>query len=171
MLSGCCCPESSVPRWPWMWISITSVWQPLLARLTDQRHFFRLLRWDHLGSNPFLRWRIVSLSTCALLRVSLYTTSLSVHHFVSCISVNHYKSFMRIKDLVIWAQSLYFRIVKTLHSYSRVLASPKYLSNNHVRHKRGLIHRDRESSVIRPLLYLQATTAGYGRKSLWLQSD
>ena len=30
------------------------------------------------------------------------------------------------KDLVIWAQSLYFRIVKTLHSYSRVLESPKY---------------------------------------------
>ena len=31
---------------------------------------------------------------------------------------------------------------------------------NHVRPKRGLIHRDRKSSVIRPLLYLQATTAG-----------
>ena len=31
---------------------------------------------------------------------------------------------------------------------------------NYVRPKQGLIHRDRESSVIRPLLYLQATTAG-----------
>ena len=27
--------------------------------------------------------------------------------------------------------------------------------------KRGLIHQDRDNSVIRPLLYLQATTAGY----------
>ena len=32
---------------------------------------------------------------------------------------------------------------------------------NHARPKRGLIHQDRESSIIRPLLYLQATTAGY----------
>ena len=31
---------------------------------------------------------------------------------------------------------------------------------NHACPKRGLIHRDRESSVIRPLLYLQATMAG-----------
>ena len=32
--------------------------------------------------------------------------------------------------------------------------------------KRGLIHRDRDSSVIRPLLYLQATMAGY-RLKIW----
>ena len=31
---------------------------------------------------------------------------------------------------------------------------------NHARPKRGLIHQDIETSVIRPLLYLQATTAG-----------
>ena len=33
---------------------------------------------------------------------------------------------------------------------------------NHARPKRGLIQRDIESSVIRPLLYLQAATAGFG---------
>ena len=32
---------------------------------------------------------------------------------------------------------------------------------NHAFPKRGLIPRDRESYVIRPLLYLLATTAGY----------
>ena len=32
---------------------------------------------------------------------------------------------------------------------------------NHACPKRGLLHQDRESSVIRPLLYLQATMAGY----------
>ena len=31
--------------------------------------------------------------------------------------------------------------------------------------KAGLIHRDRESSVIRPLLYLQATMAGLDKIS------
>ena len=36
---------------------------------------------------------------------------------------------------------------------------------NHACHKRGLIHRDRESSIIRPLLYLQATTAGFSTES------
>ena len=35
-----------------------------------------------------------------------------------------------------------------------------YLPYNHARPKLGLIHWDRESSVIRLLLYLQATTAG-----------
>ena len=39
-----------------------------------------------------------------------------------------------------------------------------YLLYNHARPKQGLIHRDRESSVSRPLLYLQATTAGCDKK-------
>ena len=72
------------------------------------------------------RWHIDSLSNCALFRVSPFSISLNVHHFVSCKSVNHYKSFMWIQNLVIWAQSLYFGTTKTLHSCGRVFASPKY---------------------------------------------
>ena len=37
--------------------------------------------------------------------------------------------------------------------------------------KRGLIHRDRESYVIRPLLYLQATTAGFQATMLTTQKN
>ena len=39
---------------------------------------------------------------------------------------------------------------------------------NHAHPKRGLIHRDRESSVIRTLLYLQATTAGSSHQVIFI---
>ena len=39
-------------------------------------------------------------------------------------------------------------------------------AKNYACPKRGLIHRDRESYVIRPLLYLQATKAGYSNENL-----
>ena len=48
-----------------------------------------------------------------------------------------------------------YTCIKDVHN----MAGP-LVPYNHASPKRVLIHRDRESSVIRPLLYLQATTAG-----------
>ena len=50
--------------------------------------------------------------------------------------------------------------IKQMITLTVITLSGAY-SINHVCPKRGLIHRDIESSVIRPPLYLQATMAGF----------
>ena len=54
-----------------------------------------------------------------------------------------------------------FQLSQTYNTHPEVhnIASP-LVPFNYACTKWGLIHRDGESSVIRPLLYLQATTAG-----------
>ena len=58
---------------------------------------------------------------------------------------------------IMWSFNLHTHIthIQDVHNIEGPL-----VPYNHACPKRGLIHRDRESSVIRPLLYLQATTAG-----------
>ena len=68
----------------------------------------------------------------------------------------HIHMIINVNQLYLWTHSSYITHIQDVPN----IAGP-LVPCNHALPKWGLIHRDRESSVFRPLLYLQATTAGF----------